>query len=487
MKIPQRRPGLAQLASRWVFVVALVAACGGSATTMWTPDDGGTGGAGHGKDASVGASGHSGGVGTGGSSIGPDGGTIVGPGEMFPGNGAVGNAPSGAACTSATDCQSVSCTGGACAATCVSDGAACTASDACCSGNCNAGLCQPLNTQCKTGGNACADNSACCSQLCSNGTCVLGSSFCIQSGDACKVGTDCCGGICNITGGALLGTCGAAPSGPSFCNGGIDGTVCSGCNTCCSRLCAPYAPTGVFVCQPANGCRIDGDLCRKDSDCCGAAGSGLPGDGNVVCDIAQGQVIGICRNPTGCNPEGNVCHYKNYACSISSARDDCCGAPGNSGACQLDALGVPRCHAIGTCRGPNEACAFTGDCCNGAPCIPDGKGGRICTPPPPTGGPACSPEGGKCTITADCCRGYLCISELGSSEGVCGIVAVPPPDAGSPPPVDSGAGGAAGSGGSPGYDAGPLPCAAYGQSCATSSDCCNGTVCDQGLCLVPIR
>src|SRR5262249_24452978 len=145
--------------------------------------------------------------------------------------------------------------------------------------------------------------------------------------------------------------------------------------------------------------------------------TGLPGDGNVTCVIADGQSVGICRNPMGCNPEGNVCHYKHYACEISSARNDCCGAPGNSGACQIDALGVPRCHVIGTCKKAGESCAYTGDWCDNLPCVPDGKGGLACVTPP-TGGPACSPEGSSCTVTADCCRGYLCISKLGSTQGV---------------------------------------------------------------------
>src|SRR5262249_48612576 len=144
-----------------------------------------------------------------------------------------------------------------------------------------------------------------------------------------------------------------------------------------------YAPTGIKICQPANGCHVTGDLCLKDTDCCGAQGTGLPGDGNVTCEKTNGEPMGICRNPMGCNPEGNVCHYKNYTCDISSARNDCCAAQGNSTGCknngdasatccQLDALGVPRCNGFGgQCRKPGETCAYSGDCCNGIPCVPD--------------------------------------------------------------------------------------------------------------------
>ena len=193
------------------------------------------------------------------------------------------------------------------------------------------------------------------------------------------------------------------------------------------------------VCQPAEGCHIDGDLCTKDADCCGAAGSGLPGDGNVVCEIQAGFSVGICRNPTGCNPEGNVCHYKNYACAISSARNDCCGAPGNSGACQLDKLGVPRCHAVGACVTAGAACAFDADCCNGGHCVPGPDGKLACQT-------ACSPTGGACTVAADCCAGLPCIVAQGATNGVCGTVPPPPgpPPAGPPPPA----------------------CALYGQACA---------------------
>jgi hypothetical protein len=255
-----------------------------------------------------------------------------------------------------------------------------------------------------------------------------------------------------------IGTCGAPPAGSSFCNGGVDGKVCGSCGDCCSRLCAPYGPYAVKVCQPAEGCHIDGDLCTKDSDCCGAAGSGVPGDGNVTCQIQAGFSVGICRNPTGCNPEGNVCHYMNYACSISSARNDCCGAPGNSGACQLDKLGVPRCHAIGACVNQGGACAFDADCCNGGHCVPGPDGKLTCQT-------ACSPKSGSCTVDADCCSGLHCYVAMGSTMGTCGA---PPP-----PPT--------------GYDSGPPPsypdggsCAFYGQACTQSSDCCNGVMCTTG-------
>jgi hypothetical protein len=264
-------------------------------------------------------------------------------------------------------------------------------------------------------------------------------------------------------------------SGPTYCKDGMDGTLCDACNKCCSRLCAPYGPTGVKICQPASGCRVNGDLCRKTSDCCGAAGTGLPGDGNVVCDINPGEALGICRNPMGCNPEGNVCHYKDYACSISAARNDCCGAPGNSGACQLDPLGVPRCYGLGgMCRQPGQTCASNADCCNHLPCVPDSSGQLRCLE---SDGGVCNGPGGSCTINGDCCVGSICVSAPGSTNGTCTPPPPPPNDGGTPPPppTDSGSGDGAIPPPPPPYDGGA--CALFGQACTSGAQCCSGLVC----------
>jgi hypothetical protein len=260
-----------------------------------------------------------------------------------------------------------------------------------------------------------------------------------------------------IAAGATVGTCAPPPSGSTYCSDGVDGTVCGACNNCCSRLCTPYGSSGVRVCQPASGCHVNGDLCRQDSDCCGAAGTGLPGDGNVVCQIQSGKALGVCRNPTGCNPQGNVCHYQDYSCNISSARNDCCAAVGNSGVCQLDTLGVPRCNGLGTtCIPSGGICSSAMDCCDHLPCVPDATGVLRCLTPP-DGGTACVPAGGGCTIDGDCCVGTTCIRPVGATAGICGNVTPP-------------------------ADAGPPPCAEYGQLCSVATDCCNGVTCYNGIC-----
>ena len=353
--------------------------------------------------------------------------------------------PSGAACTANTDCCTTSCINDVCAANqCTPDTQACTSNSQCCSGACGTnGTCTPLNTTCKTDGNPCTTGTQCCSQDCgANGLCGQGS-YCIQNGDACAHDNDCCGGICTPGAGGL-GTCTQPTVNQTNCSAGIDGTVCNGCGDCCSRLCAPYGQTGVKVCQPAEGCRIDGDLCRKDSDCCGAAGTGLPGAGNVTCVKANAtDPVGICRNPQSCNPEGDVCHYQNYAtCGNSSARNDCCGGLGNSGVCQLDQLGIPRCYGLGTaCHQAGDTCAFSGDCCNGNPCIPDANGILHCS------ATTCSNPSGACSSSADCCNGETCTFAPGSVQGTCG-------------------GGGTGT------------CAEVGQDCSAASPCCAGISCN---------
>ncbi|GAC1394562.1 MAG: hypothetical protein NVSMB47_03730 [Polyangiales bacterium] len=380
--------------------------------------------------------------------------------------------PSGASCAVGTDCCNLNCTPGktcGAATTCTADGAACTAAADCCGGNCTGGSCVPLSTTCKTAGNPCAAGGDCCSGLCTGGTCDIHSSFCFQIGDACTTGSACCSGICNIAAGATLGSCGLPPTGPSFCSG-VDGTKCGACTDCCSRVCAPYGPSGVSICQPAEGCHVTGDLCTKDGDCCGAAGTGLPGDGHVTCDKSgdPAGLIGICRNPMACNPEGAVCHYKSAAvCGTSAARADCCGALGSKGgACIPDKFGVPRCYGGEPCHKAGETCADSYGCCDGTPCVPGPDGVLRCS------ASACVPAAGPCTVDADCCVGASCSRPIGSTSGTCTPTSPPPP----PPPADAGPD-------APPTDAvvdettPPPTCALYGQSCATDGDCCSGVPC----------
>lgn len=391
-------------------------------------------------------------------------------------------ATSGQACKAGTDCCSLSCVGDTCSAQCTSDGQACTGNDSCCSGICGADqTCTPLNDSCKTSGNECSGNGDCCSGLCdASKHCALGGSFCIQPGDVCARDGDCCTANCVIDAGHSVGACAAPPKGPAYCTK-VDGMLCSGCGDCCSRLCAP-GPSGVSICQPASGCHVTGDLCLKDTDCCGGdATTGLPGAGNGSCHLDAGAKIGICTNPVNggknaCNPEGNVCHYladPGYACTSSSARSDCCGPDTPKWQmCHLDALGVPRCLGVGTtCHAAGDACASAADCCDRAPCVPDDQGALRCL------AGACVPTGGSCTINGDCCPGGVCNRPPGSTVGSCATTGG----------GGSGAGGSSGTAGSSGVGGAPLACAEYGQICTQLGDCCNGVPCTAGLCVYPIK
>lgn len=374
----------------------------------------------------------------------------------------------GVACEGGLECCSFHCVNNECSdSACVSDTQACEANEDCCSGKCVGGTCEPLNLECATSGNECAVNDDCCSKLCGDDSkCTRGASFCVQSGDSCTKNEECCSGGCEIADGALLGTCKVPPEGSTFCSG-VEGTVCDDCGDCCSRLCAPYGPTGVNVCQPVSGCHSTGELCRSDRDCCGGdvpenPDERLPGWGNGQCQFQPGEAIGICRNPINgeenpdgaCSPQGNICHLKDYACSVSSARANCCGGLGaKGGVCQVDPLGVPRCNGLGdTCRMAGETCASADDCCDNPdtglpfPCVPDDEGTLRC------GADPCVEQGGTCTINADCCAPLTCIRPPGSTSGTCGVPEDPP------------------------------ECAAYGQMCTDAGDCCNEVPCTDGIC-----
>jgi hypothetical protein len=245
---------------------------------------------------------------------------------------------------------------------------------------------------------------------------------------------------------------------------------------CCSRACAPWGPTGALVCQPASGCHVVGDLCTSDGDCCGSAG--LPGGSGkpVTCVITPPNTVGVCRNPKGCKPDGDVCKLKTTSCNSSC---DCCsGNCETKDTCKQDNVGVPRCAAA-QCVTAGGACASSANCCGGAPCVPNPAAGG--TPPYVCSGTQCVPACGQCTNNGDCCPGESCTIGPGSTHGICGPCgggggggdAGAPPDGGT---TGDGGGGANDGGGGGGG------CSLYGQICQTSADCCNGVPCTGGRC-----
>lgn len=398
----------------------------------------------------------------------------------------------GESCGAATECCTTVCSGGKCGnAVCTPDGNVCLADDECCSGVCGADAdggmaCTPLNSACSTVGNPCTSHDACCSHYCDNGRCSSTPSFCTQTGDACAKDAECCAGICSIASGATVGIC-TLPSAPGATNCKLAGEVCgagaSGADgelptcggECCSRACAPWAPTGVLICQPPSGCRPTGEACNDDSDCCGSAENPGGGDGSVVCSKAPGEAVGRCDNGNACRPAGAVCKLATTSCN---AENNCCAGNVNKDptACQQDLLGIPRCTAVGNCADAGSLegheCSTSADCC-GLPCLPNADPNG----PPFICGTSCVPSGGACTTNADCCAGLPCILQPGASKGVCELQQL---DGGVPE-------GGVPEGGVP--DAG-VPdgstCALYGQSCETTADCCGGIPCTNGRCVISV-
>ncbi len=382
----------------------------------------------------------------------------------------------GVKCAANGDCCSGNCLNSVCQPpSCTSDNQACTTSSQCCSGTCTNGTCTPLQTPCtgKTLGNACKQNSDCCSQFCENGICAA-PSYCGQNGDICQHNTDCCGGMCTIQQGKTFGYCGQPAQTGAQCSL-LDGQLCASSTNgdagfmdsglpacggaCCSRDCAPYGPTKVLICQPASGCKPVGDICAKDSDCCG----GLPLNNKPpappgVCNKTNPtDPFGVCANPSGCKPNGDICRLQTTQCN---ATDNCCsGNVQQYDTCKQDNLGVPRCSYGGDagCTPVTGQCASSADCCNLNPCVPDGDGGMTCYPQ------TCVPVSGACTSDADCCPGGHCYIQGGQSSGTCQPNTT---DAG----TDSGCTGSL-----------------YWQTCTTAADCCNGVPCTNGRCEVPIN
>jgi hypothetical protein len=478
-----RKPLLLGLAALCMFVsAASFGACGGVGDKGAGSRDGG----GDSTTASSGSSGSSSGV----VNIGDS-------GNPFGGDG--GCASLGNPCNANGACCSGTCNSGACGyPACTPDNGACTGNSQCCSGTCTAGACATLNTGCKTLGNACAGGGDCCSGLCSGGTCQP-SSFCAQQGDACHTGTDCCGGLCNVASGQTLGTCGPPPSGSANCKM-PDGVLCAGAagdggvtyddaglpscgGGCCSRACAPWGPTGVLVCQPATGCHVTGDLCTKDTDCCGAMGvPSVPSKNGkyVTCEITAPNTVGICSlKSRSCEPNGGACRLATNSCNQTC---DCCAGNCHDGTCKQDNDGVPRCTNA-QCADAGVGCASSADCCNGAPCVPNPGG----NPPYVCYTSQCVACGGPCTVSSDCCPGVSCQVANGSAQGTCGPCGSGSSSGGSSSSSGSGSssgGSSSGSGSSGGPDAG---CSLYGQLCTTAAQCCNGVPCTLGRCYSPTQ
>ncbi len=265
-----------------------------------------------------------------------------------------------------------------------------------------------------------------------------------------------------------------------------------GASTCCSRTCVDIGG-GVPVCQFASGCRLTGESCTKNDECCGG---GSHPNGTVVC---QGAPNGRCDNGQACNPVGNICGAPVLPNGESiNASQNCCD--GRKEVCQLDSAGIPRCmggcpdgncdpacaagyNGEDCCIENNALCELSDQCCDDALCIPAADDQLRCTVLS-----GCQPIGGICTPDASpdspeaCCSGTVCQLSADNTTSAC-VSSQNPSDPGSGSEPDAGVGGSdAGSetdaGGNSDAGTGDPSCTANGNSCGSGSECCSGICTD---------
>jgi hypothetical protein len=348
---------------------------------------------------------------------------------------------------------------------CAVTGTACTANTQCCSGKCGDGTpaggesnsctaVTPVGDSCKTLYESCSSGPECCSENCVGGKCVRAYT-CNAYDDICYRGEDCCSGLCNTTA-SFPGRCTKLTGGAAgSCDQG--GTPCTGSSNCCSGRCADLG-SGVTVCQPSGGCRMTGDYCDANEDCC-----------NINQLVAESQEINCntyrCDLGGSCNPPGNLCGPK--------MNDNCCTESPQvkgSSVCKQDSNLIWRCFGGGAnptqcptgydgtnpncCIEMGQICQFKDQCCNLAPCVPDAGGILRCAAPEN----ACMPLGAGCSVNADCCDGRSCkdIVELGK---VCADASC--------------------------NSATCATCKSNGLACTADANCCSGYCDGTGHCAIP--
>jgi hypothetical protein len=227
---------------------------------------------------------------------------------------------------------------------------------------------------------------------------------------------------------------------------------------------------GATVCQPVGGCKLTGNFCTDDDNCCGG---GVNPNGSVACSG------GRCDNGQSCNGVGNICgagKLPDGGTTDINASQNCCD--GKKDVCKVDSSGVPRCFGGGSgqcptgytgeepcCIGDGATCQFSDQCCGGALCLPAGNGTLTCQRP------TCAPVGATCEPGADagagCCAGTECLPT--GEIGYACQQRTPPgprPDGGTGTP-----------------DAGPS-CRANETACTSASQCCS-SICTGGVCKAP--
>ena len=348
---------------------------------------------------------------------------------------------------------------------CLSTGTACSTSSGgvCCSGVCNNSVCASP-AYCGGPASSCSANTDCCSNHCLNGGCSA--QQCFDIGTACGANSDCCTQTC------ISGTCAQIPNSPGTCK--VIGQACASGAECCSTNCQGG------VCVRAYSCQANGDICLRNSDCCGNACSANDGGAGNCLQINGG-------GGGGCLQDGNPCSGGTNCCSRT------CVNPGS---------GATVCQPVDGCRLTGDFCLSTSACCGGGP-NPNGtvqcNGGRCdngqaCNGVGNICGAATLPDGGILQINAsqdccdgkktvckldssgvgsscdagssECCNGTECLRTGGGEFGVSYACQVPPP------PYDAGVPDGGGA------------CLANGTSCDAGVSCCS-QICASGACRAP--
>ena len=308
----------------------------------------------------------------------------------------------------------------------------------CCSGVCSNGSCAPA-TYCGGPSTSCTVNTDCCSNHCLNGACSA--QQCFDIGMTCSSNSDCCTATCPAS-----HSCAPIPGSPGTCN--VLGQACNSPAACCSTNCQGG------VCVRAYSCQANGDLCLRDSDCCGNVCSANDGGAGYCVTVTGG-------GGGGCTEDGNPCSGGTNCCSRT------CVDPGS---------GAMVCQPVDGCRLTGDFCLSTNACCGGGP-NPNGtvmcatgrcNNGQACNGAGNICGSARLPDGGTLTINApqDCCDGHRTVCKIDSSG-------VPRCFGGCPGNICS-------SSCPTGYTGQAPCCIATSQSCQFSNQCCGGARCLPG-------
>jgi hypothetical protein len=322
----------------------------------------------------------------------------------------------GNACTRTDSCQSGVCAG--------SDPVVCPASDQChAPGTCDttSGIC---SDPAAADGSGCNDGNACTrTDSCQAGACVGGDPVICTAIDQCHAAgvCDAGSGVCSnpaVSDGTACdgGTC-AAGQCASACK--VQGQVCSADADCCSGACALIFGFGKR-CTAPGACAGAGAACDRATDCCSlscrsgqcteatdSCSTCLPSHIRCVSDseccnghcatVAAGSSLRECADTfAGCSDIGDWCFLPT----------DCC-----SGSCPV---GQERCSFPNACRPLGESCSVDGDCCadgQGAPAVCD-SGTKACrsaaASPAQGGGSPCVPGSTRaCSKQSGVCHGSV--------------------------------------------------------------------------------